>query len=83
MASIWVEMKSPEYGLERYKIKVIRKYNVNKELIEPKFRSKPWHGLSGVVIGKSVGHDEVKQYLVDYYREVGMMDRVRSMRFQV
>jgi hypothetical protein len=83
MAAMWVEMKSPEHGLERIKIKVIRKYNVNKELIEPKYREKPWHGLAGVIVGKSVGHEEVRQYLVDYFTESGMIDNVLSMRLKV
>jgi hypothetical protein len=82
-AAVWVEMSCPEHGLERFKIKVIKKYNVNKELIEPKFRTKPHHELSGVVVGKSVGHDEVRQYLVDYFREAGMIDKVLSMRMQI
>jgi hypothetical protein len=52
-------------------------------LIEPKFRTKPHHELAGVVVGKSVGHDEVRQYLVDYFREAGMIDKVLSMRMQL
>ena len=81
--AIWVEMNCPEHGLERFKIKVIKKYNVNKELIEPKFRTKPKHELAGVVVGKSVGHQEVRDYLEAYFREAGMMDKVLSMRFQL
>jgi len=83
LAAIWVEMTCPEHGLERFKIKVIKKYNVQKELIEPKFRTKPKHELSGVIVGKDVGNNEVRQYLVHYFREAGMMDKVLSMRFQV
>jgi hypothetical protein len=82
-SSVWVEMSCPEHGLERFKIKVIKKYNVNKELIEPKFRTKPRHELAGVVVGKSVGHEEVREYLVGYFREAGMIDKILSMRFQI
>jgi hypothetical protein len=78
-----VEMSCPEHGLERFKIKVITKYNVNKELIEPKFRTKPRHELSGVVVGKSVGNQEVRDYLIGYFREAGMMDKILTMRFQI
>jgi len=80
--AVWVEMSCPEHGLERFKIKVITKYNVNKELIEPKFRTKPRHELAGVVVGKSVGNQEVREYLVGYFREAGMMDKILSMRWQ-
>lgn len=81
--AVWVEMSCPEHGLERFKIKVIKKYNVSKELIEPKFRTKPRYELAGVVVGKNVANYEVRQYLVEYFREAGMMDKVLSMRFQL
>jgi hypothetical protein len=83
LAAILVEMSCPEHGLERFKIKVIKKYNVNKELIEPKFRTKPRHELAGVIVGKNVGHEEVRQYLAEYFREAGMIDKILSMRFQL
>ena len=82
MASMMVEMSCPEHGFERFKIKVIKKYNVNKELIEPKFRTKPRHELAGVIVGKNVNQYEVRQYLVGYFREAGMMDKVLSMKMQ-
>ena len=77
-----VEMSCPEHGFERFKIKVIKKYNVNKELIEPKFRTKPRHELAGVIVGKDVNQYEVRQYLVGYFREAGMMDKILSMKMQ-
>jgi hypothetical protein len=79
-SALWIEMSCPKHGLERFKIKIIKKYNVNKESIEPKFRTKPYHELAAVIVGKSVGHDEVRQYLTDYFREAGMMDKILSMR---
>ena len=81
--AVWVEMSCPDHGLERFKIKVIKKYNVNKELIEPKFRTKPRHELAGVVVGKNVSHLEVRDYLVEYFREAGMMDKILTMRYQL
>ena len=77
-----VEMSCPEHGFERFRIKVIKKYNVNKELIEPKFRTKPRHELAGVIVGKDVNQYEVRRYLVEYFREAGMMDKILSMRMQ-
>jgi hypothetical protein len=77
-----VEMSCPEHGFERFKIKVIKKYNVNKELIEPKFRTKPRHELAGVIVGKDVNQYEVRRYLVEYFREAGMIDKILSMRMQ-
>jgi len=83
LASIMVEMSCPEHGFERFKIKVIKKYNVNKELIEPKFRTKPRHELAGVIVGKDVNQYEVRRYLVEYFREAGMMDKILSMKMQL
>lgn len=81
MAGVMVELSCPDHGLERFKIKVIKKYNVNKELIEPKFRTKPRHELSGLVVGKNVENQVVRDYVVQYLRDAGLMDRVLSMRF--
>ncbi|MGB8779641.1 MAG: hypothetical protein WCD81_03210 [Candidatus Bathyarchaeia archaeon] len=81
--AVWVEMNCPDHGLERFKIKVIKKYNVKKELIEPKFRMKLKHELAGVVVGKNVSHLEVRDYLVEYFRAAGMTDRIVSMRYQL
>lgn len=80
MASIYVEMRCPEHGYERFKIKVIRKYNVAPNAIQPKFRSKPRPDLSGVIIGRSVDEVEVQDYLVKYYRESGLINSIISMR---
>jgi hypothetical protein len=77
-----IEMNCPEHGLERFKIKVIKKYNVNKESIEPKFRTRPYHELSGVIVGKDVRETEVRRYLTDYFREAGMFDKILSMKIQ-
>lgn len=80
--ALWIEMSCPKHGLERFKIKIIKKYNVSKELIEPKFREKPYHELAAVIVGKNVEHYEVRQYLVEYFREAGMMDKILSMKMQ-
>ena len=81
--SLWVEFKCPEHGLERFKIKVIKKYNVTPELIAPKFRTRPKYELSGVVVGRNVNERDIQDYLMRYFRETGLMDKVLSMRMQV
>lgn len=82
MASLWIEMKCPEHGLERFKIKVITKYNVNPEIITPKFRTRPKYELSGIIVGRSVSHTEIRDYLVEYFKTSGIMDNVLSIRLQ-
>ena len=83
MESVCVELRCPEHGLERYKIKVIKKYNVTPTLIKPRFRTRPKHELSGIIIGRNVKHNEIRDYLVDYFNETGLMERILSIRMQV
>ncbi|MEM2702758.1 MAG: hypothetical protein QXR45_06325 [Candidatus Bathyarchaeia archaeon] len=83
MASVLVEVLCPSHGLERFEIKVIKKYNVDPDLIEPKYRRRPKPGLSRVVVGRNVGLPEVKDYLVRYFQEIGLIESVISMKFRV
>lgn len=83
MANLWVEMSCPEHGLERYKIKIIKKYNVNPELIMPKYRTRPKYELSSLVVGRNVEEREARDYLVRYFQDAGIMDKVLSIRTQI
>jgi len=80
MATLLVELRCPEGGLERFSIKVIKKYNVSPRIIMPKFRTRPKHELSGVIIGKKVERMEVKDYVVEYFKEAGLIDRILSIK---
>ncbi len=80
MLTLVVEFQCPEHGLERFSIKVIKKYNVSPATIAPKFRTRPSYELSSIIIGKHVEHTEVKDYLVEYFRETGIIDRVLSIK---
>ena len=83
MATLLVELKCPEHGLERFRIKIIKKYNVTPDLIMPKFRTRPKYELSGIIVGRSVNPTDARDYLVKYYRESGVMLRVLSIKLQV
>jgi hypothetical protein len=83
MANLWIEFTCPEHGLERFKIKIIKKYNVTPTLIEPKFRTRPKHELSGIIIGRNVKYNDIKDYLVHYYNETGLIEKVLSIRLQI
>lgn len=82
MPILWIEVSCPKHGFERFKVKIIRKYNVAKRLIVPTFRTRPKYELSGIVIGRSVEYDDVKEYLIKYFRETGMIERILSIRMQ-
>ena len=77
-----VELSCPVHGLERYKIKIIRKYNVPSQTIAPQFNRRPTPGeLSSVVVGKNVSEKEIETYVVNYLHNMGMWDAVLRMRF--
>lgn len=81
MASILIEAICPEHGLERYKVKIVRKYNVETNSIFPRFRTRPRHELGGIVIGRNVREKEIVNYLVNYYAQKGLMENITSMRY--
>lgn len=78
--SLLVEVQSPELGLERYKVKIIKKYNIKHEKIMPKFRSRPRYELSGIVIGRDVSYETAKAYLEQYLRQSEGFNNVLSIR---
>jgi hypothetical protein len=78
-----VELKCPQHGLERFKIKIIRKYNVKSDEIIPKFRTKPKYELSSIVVGKYVQQKEIRDYLIRYFAQTGLIDNILSIRLKV
>jgi hypothetical protein len=76
-------MHCPQHGLERFEIKIIKKYNVSPDLIKPKFRSRPKPDLSCIVVGRDVEYTEIRDYLVRYFNETGLINNIISMRFRV
>jgi hypothetical protein len=78
--NLWIELKCPEHGLERFKIKVIKKYNINPETIMPKYRTKPKYEISSIIVGRNVRHTEIRDYIIQYFRETGLIERVLSIK---
>jgi len=83
MASFQVELRCPEHGLERFNIKVIKKYNVNPELITPKYRTRPKREMSGIIVGRKVSHTEMQDFMIQYFKETGMIDKVVGLKLQI
>jgi len=82
--SIIIEMRCPEHGLERFKVKIIKRFNIASDEIKPKIKSKPVRGeLNLLYVGRNVGYNEAKKYLVDYLRERGMLERIVRMRMSL
>ena len=76
-----IEMKSPMYGFERFRIKVIRKYNVPSRSIEAKLASRPKKGvIRGIHVGRDVEKGEIQEYLNDYFRHKGISHLILGIR---
>jgi len=81
LASILIEMKCPQHGLERFTIKVIKRFNIASDEITPKLKIKPRQGqISRVYIGRNVKYDQVKDYISDYFDQRGMLQEIVRMR---
>lgn len=80
MASLMIELNCPGSGIERYKVKIIKKYNIKHEEIMPKFRTRPRHELSGIVIGKNISYETAKEYLERYLNQSAGLNSIMSIR---
>lgn len=84
MSSLLVEMNSPRHGFERFRIKIVRRFNMKSDEIKPKPMIKPRDiGLSCVYIGREVTQAEVTNYLIEFFRTKGVWDHILSIRIEV
>ncbi len=81
VASLLVEFKCPEHGLERFRIKIIKRFNMAPDTILPRFRTRPKAGeIKFLAVGRNVTNTEIERYFVNYFREKGLWDQVLRMR---
>lgn len=81
MFRVLLEVTCPKHGLERFSIKVAKKYNIPSKHIVPRSRRKPKPGgISRLYIGRSVTEEEIKRFVVDYLSKEGVWKTVLSMR---
>lgn len=83
MATFQVELRCPEHGLERFNIKVIKKYNVSPELIARKYRTRPKREMSGIIVGRKVTTNEMQDFMMQYFKETGMIDKIVALKLQI
>ena len=76
MQALLIEMVCPQHGLERFRIKVTRKFNMPKKAITPKFRSRPKRELSCLLVGREVTSFEVERFIAEYFQRNGTWDRI-------
>jgi hypothetical protein len=81
LSSIWVEMKCPQHGLERFQIKIVKKFNIKPDMIMPRFRSRPTKGdLSHLLVGRSVTNGQIEKYMLSYFRDKGLIEAILRIR---
>jgi hypothetical protein len=80
VVSFIVELNCPDHGIERYKVKIIKKYNIKREEIVPKFRTRPRYELSAIVIGKNISYMTAREYLEQYLNRSMGLNSIMSIR---
>lgn len=74
-------MICPINGFERFRVKVITRVNIPQNTIIPKFRSHPKPDeLSGLLVGRNVSEQEIRRYLIEYFRRKGMLERIVNIK---
>ena len=82
VASIMVEFVCPEHGLERFRIKIVKRFNMDPETMLPRFRTRPKAGeIKFLAVGRNVTDGQIERYFVNYFRERGVWDQILRMRF--
>lgn len=80
MVSFLVEAYCPRHGLERFRVDVIKKYNIYSNAIILAFRKKPTKQLSKIVIGRNVTEKEAQDALMKYFKESGLIEMIISIK---
>ena len=80
MKGILVEVVCPYHGLERFVIKVKKKYNIKAFEIKPSFRRKPTYELNAILVGKYVEEREILRYIEEYLIQRGLYHRLIMMK---
>jgi hypothetical protein len=80
LTSILIEMRCPRHGFERFRVKLIKRFNITSDEIVPKLRRKPApDDVCLLYVGRNVSYDQAKNYLMSYYRERGMLEEIVRM----
>lgn len=78
MVSFSVEVQCPQHGLERFRIKILKRVNIPSKKIMPKVRMRPKPGeISCLYVGRDISYEEAKKYLIGYFRESNIGEIVR------
>jgi len=82
MRFLQIEMLCPINGFERFRIKVVTRVNIPRNTIIPKFRKRSRSDeLRYLVVGRNVDEHQIRRYLLEYFRQRGMLERIISIKF--
>jgi hypothetical protein len=80
MASFAVEMFCRKHGLERFRVEIVKKFNMPSNIIIPELSQRPTIGeIKCIYVGRGISNKEVEKFLVNYFREKGMLERIVKM----
>ena len=80
MQALLIELWCPTHGLERFSIKIVKRFNMRKKEIKPRFRSHPKRELSCLLIGREVNENEVERYIREYFDRTGYSKLIISIK---
>lgn len=81
MVGLIVELNCSEHGMERFRIKIVKRFNIPADMMMPKFRSKPKPGgISCLWVGRNVSNREIEDYLIDYLHKRGLWESILRIK---
>ena len=76
-------MKCPVHGLERFKIKIVRRFNMKPDTIVPKFRRRPTpDDLGWLLVGRNVSNKEIERFLAEYFGKKGLTEAILRIQLK-
>ena len=80
MTSYAVEILCNKHGLERFRVKIVKRFNMPSNIIIPELSQRPTIGeIKCIYVGRDISNKEVEKFLVNYFREKGMLERIVKM----
>lgn len=80
MRALLVEIVCPDHGLERFRIKVKKKFNMPKNSIVLKFRNRPCKEVSCILVGRDVTEREIEKFALNYFTKYRVYDHLINIK---
>jgi hypothetical protein len=81
MTSFAVEILCNRHGFERFRVKIVKRFNMPSNIIIPELSQRSTIGeIKCIYVGRDISNKEVERFLLNYFREKGMLERIVKMR---